>query len=201
MKKSAAVFACFFLLLFPVFCISASARDKPDAEDIKRMSTFLSNFTEATFFEITDVNSLTRDELVFFGIQHNYINNFKSRIKKCPVKNCEHGPFVIEEKWVKESLKKYFDIDFKDITGQDDPDSMMYYDGKLYHFREAEGGIVYYVQVQSFFEEGGLLQVKGHLYNSEDKQDIPALLRAVVKPHTFGGKKTWALLSLETLWN
>ena len=200
MKRVSLVLSLLALLLFASCAPGALVELKPNAEELKRMSVFLSNFTEVGFFEIQDVSWLTPEDLVYFGIRHNYINNFKSRIRPCKVKNCPYGSMTIEAKWVAESVKKYFDIDFKDHGDAGEP-IPIHYDGKLYHFDRADGEKVYYAQVQTVARDGNVFHFKGHLYNIKDKKDIPALFRATAKAHTFGGKKTWALLSMETLWN
>jgi hypothetical protein len=116
------------------------------------------------------------------------------------VKNCPYGSMTIEAKWVAESVKKYFDIDFKHHDDAEEP-LKAHYDGKLYHFDGSDGDVVYYAQVQTVARDGNVFHFKGHLYNIANKKEIPALFRATAKAHTFGGKRTWALLSIETVWN
>lgn len=200
MKRVSLVLSLLALLLFASCAPAALVELKPGADELKRMSIFLSNFTEVGFFEIEDVSWLTGDDLVYFGIRHNYINNFKSRIRPCKVKNCPYGSMTIEAKWVAESVKKYFDIDFKHHDDAEKP-LKAHYDGKLYHFDGSDGDVVYYAQVQTVARDGNVFHFKGHLYNIANKKEIPALFRATAKAHTFGGKRTWALLSIETVWN
>ena len=58
MKRVLVVLSLFALLLF-ASCASASLVElKPGADELKRMSVFLSNFTEVGFFEIEDVSWL-----------------------------------------------------------------------------------------------------------------------------------------------
>lgn len=62
----------------------------------------------------------TQDYIIRFGIGHNYINNnFKSRVKKCAAKDCEHGSLTIEGKFVQESVKKYFDLELENRSVMD----------------------------------------------------------------------------------
>ena len=58
--------------------------------EMARMGTFLSNFTEQGMYNV-NINNVTDEELVHFGIWHNYINNFKSRIRRCTKRNCPYG--------------------------------------------------------------------------------------------------------------
>ena len=55
--------------------------------EMANMGTFISNFTELGMYDI-DIDTVTQEELVHFGVWHNYINNRSSRIKRCPKKNC-----------------------------------------------------------------------------------------------------------------
>ena len=101
------------------------------AQQLKLMSTFISNFTEQGFYDFdvkkgNDGDGLlhlggdpSHPDLIRFGIRHNYINNFKSRIKNCTKKNCEYGSLTIEGKFVAESVKKYFDINLKNVSVKD----------------------------------------------------------------------------------
>ena len=178
------------------------------AQQLKQMSTFLSNFTEQGFYDF-DVKRSGDDEalhlggdpsnpdLIRFGIQHNYINNFKSRIRNCPKKNCPYGSLVIEAKFVAESVKKYYDIHLKHRS-VDQSDPPYHYDGKLYHFDGADGEAVYYAEVQEATREGGVVRMTGELYNAEDKNDRPYTFEAAAKPYKWKGKDTWAILSLKT---
>jgi hypothetical protein len=190
----------------------AAAQIKPNAAELKKMSTFLSNFTELGFMNF-DIEADGSDELLHlgapgaapdlirFGIRHNYINNYKSRIAKCKTKSCEYGSLVIDGKHVAESVKKYFDLDLKNqsVTDSDPP---YFYDGKLYHFEGADGEATYYADVHEAPEgNGGVFVMTGELYNADDKTDRPATFEAKAKPYKFGGKDTWAILSINTEWN
>ena len=76
---------------------SASAADRKlnlNAQTTKKLSTFLSNFTELSYYSFDTFEAGPEDmlhlgapqnvgELIHFGIWHNYVNNFKSRIKRC----------------------------------------------------------------------------------------------------------------------
>ena len=112
------------------------------AQQLKLMSTFLSNFTEQGFYDFDvkkggdDDGTLhlgdpSNNDLIRFGIWHNYINNFKSRIKKCAKKDCEYGSLTIDAKFVAESVKKYFDINLKHHSVKD-ADPSYHFDGNLF---------------------------------------------------------------------
>jgi hypothetical protein len=196
---------------FAGFAFAAETKMKPSAAELKRMSTFLSNFTELDFMDF-DIEADGSDELLHmgapdaapdlirFGIRHNYINNYKSRIALCKTKNCEYGSLVVDGKHVAESVKKYFDLVLKNQSVlESDPPS--YFDGKLYHFEGADGEATYYADVKEVFKDGNVLRMTGELYNIDDKKDRPAAFEATAKPYKFGGKDTWAILSLTTEWN
>jgi hypothetical protein len=147
---------------------------------------------------------MSDDDLIRFGTRHNYINNFKSRIARCKVKDCPHGSLVIDAKYVAESIKKYFGADFKDHRSvKPDYDSYKeyeyYYDGKLYHFEGADGEAVYYARVDKAAQNSsGQIVMTGELYNADDKDDKLGKFEAVAKPYKYGGKDTWAIIGMET---
>ena len=107
------------LCVIMLFALAGSAWGASKS-DMKRMSVFLSNFTEAGLFNFDMKADFDGDdeqegetpthlgipanvtELVRFGIVHNLINNYGSRIKKCRDRNCESGPLVIDKKFVAE---------------------------------------------------------------------------------------------------
>ena len=195
-SRFTAVFA--FVLFFGVF---SGASYAASANQLKLMSTFLSNFTEVglMFFNTKEIASGTHPEkLIRFGIMHNYINNFKSRIKQCGAKGCEWGSLTIEGKFVTESIKKYFDVDYTKLASVTESDPPYHYDGKLYHFEGADGEAVYYARVDKALPSGNAVVMTGEIYNSDDKDDKLGSFEAHAKPHKFGGRDTWAILSMET---
>ncbi|MDR1481890.1 MAG: hypothetical protein LBI74_04630 [Synergistaceae bacterium] len=191
--------------------LGAETKMKPSASELKKMSTFLSNFTEQGFM-VFDIEADGADEplhlgapdavsdLIRFGIRHNYINNFKSRVAKCETKDCQYGSLVIDGKYVAESVKKYFDLDLKNQSAMEG-DPPYFYDGKLYHFEGADGEATYYAQVKEVFKDGNVLRMTGELYNADDESERPAVFEATAKPYKFGGKETWAILSMNVIWN
>lgn len=181
---------------------AAGAQKGYSAADLKKMSVFLSNFTELGYMnfdaeEFTDETA--PDDMIRFGIWHNYINNFKSRISRCKKKDCTFGSLVIDGKYVTESIKKYFDVDYKKLASVTESDIPFHFDGKLYHFEGADGEAVYYARVDEAEKNaGGQIVMRGEIYNADDEKDILGTFQALAKPHQFGGKNTWAILSLQT---
>mgnify|MGYP001680008532 CR=1 FL=1 len=98
------------LLALTLACGASAAQFGKD--EMRRMSVFISNFTEVGLYDF-DLD-LDVSDLIRFGIRHNYINNYKSRIKLCKDKECPHGTLTIEGKFVVESVKKYFGLDVRD---------------------------------------------------------------------------------------
>ena len=192
-------------------CFALRATDSQAADftpaQLKKMSTFVSNFTELGFMnfdlkkdgndDVLHLGDPSSADLIRFGIWHNYVNNYKSRIKPCPVKGCPHGSLVIDAKNVAESVKKYFDLDLKHHS-VDKSDPPYYFDGKLYHFEGADGEAVYLAEVKKATQEGDVVRMSGDIYNAEDKKDRPSTFEATAKPYKWNGKDTWAILSLKT---
>lgn len=191
--------------------------------EMKKMSVFLSNFTEAGMFNFDMKADFDDDEdeqegepkthlgmagnvsdLVRFGIIHNLINNYKSRIKKCTDKNCEYGSLTIDSKFVVESVRKYFGVS---LTKQDmlrankDETAAFSFDGKLWHFdadsfREPGNDAVYYADVQGVVQKGRNLQLAGDIYNSKKITDRPGMFAATVRPEG----KSWVIVDMTTDW-
>ena len=195
----------FIAALTALFLFAGCSFAAPDAAGLKKMSTFLSNFTEQGFFnfdieadggdDALHLGDPSSPDLIRFGIMHNYINNFKSRIRNCAKKNCPYGSLVIDAKFVAESVKKYFDIDLKHRSVKDS-DPPYHYDGKVYHFEGADGEAVYYAEVKKAVNERGVVRMTGDIYNADDKTDRPWTFEAFAKPYKWKGKDTWAILSL-----
>lgn len=212
----------FLLSCGPAFGKGENPAARGRTDELKRMSVFLSNFTEAGFDNF-DMESMGGDKLMHlspdepyiewalaqFGILHNAINNFKSRVKKCGNKNCPYGSLTIDGKFVVESVQKYFGVKIRNVNGgleSDDP-LPCWYDGKRWHFsenldalRDGNRAEIYYADAQEIEKDGEILTVTGELYNARDKDDRPATFVAAVKPQKWKGKDTWVILSLESFW-
>lgn len=173
-----------------------------DKETLKKMGTFLSNFTELGMYDFTTkelMNSADHADIIRFGIWHNYVNNYQNRISNCKIKDCPHGSLTIDPKYVTESIKKYFDVDFKSHKTVDDDRYHYYYDGKLYHFEGADGEATYFANVKKATKGAdGQVTMTGELYYAEDNSEILGTFKAVAKPYKFGGKDTWAIISMKS---
>ena len=183
---------------------AAFAAEAPAKKEIDAMSLFLSNFTELGFMD-TSAEAIADPEnyadAVRFGVGHNYLNNRKSRIvanKKGADKN---GDMSIEAKFVEESVKKYYGVDLKATASVEDGEPAYILDGKRFHFKGAdqEPEKVYYARVDEVESDGkGRYEAAGVVYNVKDKNDVVADFKAVFRDAKWKGKKTYALVSLET---
>ncbi|MBQ7561434.1 MAG: hypothetical protein IJS99_06340 [Synergistaceae bacterium] len=214
-------FISIILVIILLFTMGASKENN----ELKRMSTFISNFTEANFYDfdvqrggnegITHLGSPSENEgLIFFGIAHNIINNSKTRIKNCPDKKCEYGPKIIDSKFVAESVKKFFDLPVKHASilgvlpeGADDGDpadepEQAHFDGKNYHFNPAtfQSDTLLYAEVQKVSRQSKIITMTGEIYHSDNPSIRPAAFTATAKPYKFANKDTWAILSLKFSW-
>ncbi len=193
--------ACCAPLLLLFLALPVHAADF-SATDLKSMSVFLSNFTELGFMDVDAAVFLDEKapgDMIRFGIWHNYVNNFKSRVKQCNDKNCQWGSLTMDGKYVRESLRRYFGYELKKLPTVEDSDPPYHFDGTLYHFEGADGEAVYYAVVNDAkIAKDGLVHMGGDICNAEDKEDILGTFTAIAKPHTWNGKKTWALVELRT---
>lgn len=176
-----------FLLIFVMAAFGASS------SELKKMSTFVSNFTEIGMDNF-DATEISDSELARFGIWHNWVNNFKMRIQPCTNKNCPYGSFVIDKKFVAESVKKFFNLE---IEHQDAPDNFGHYDGKKYYHFEGAAGEGIQARVYKVEKSDGLIIMSGETYYP-DHEDIEGnTFIAIAEPYKYNGKNTWAILSLE----
>ncbi len=173
------------------------------AAQLKKMSTFLSNFTELGMRTFTAKEVLNENDpyrMIHFGVWHNFINNFKSRIKN--VSNPDDNRYLsISDKYVAESLKKYFNYTLKKHQSVKDPDVAGQYiyawKNGTYRFNGADGESVYYARVQKAQTlADGVIQMQGYLYNVDDESERGGTFVALAKPHKFGGKNTWSIVSM-----
>ena len=193
--------ACCAPLLLLFLALPVHAADF-SATDLKSMSVFLSNFTELGFMDVDAAAFLDEKapgDMIRFGIWHNYVNNFKSRIKMTP--NGKYGA-AIDAKFVAESVDRYFGLP---LRHQNVKDADFYFDGRNYQFAPADGEATYYCQAKQVWERLGVgdlptWRVTGDIYNTEDPMDRPATFEAFVYPSTWNGKETWIVQSLVTKW-
>lgn len=192
------------------FCLSLGIALAPgtgsaagfDAKTMERMSTFLSNFTEIGMvnFQASEVlDPQNPGDMIRFGIWHNYINKFKSRVATCTKDGCQWGSLTMDCKYVKDSLKRYFDYDLERCISVENSDPPYHFDGTRYHFEGADGETVYHARVR-FAEKlaDGNIQMQGVVYNADDESSILGTFTALAKPHTWQGKSTWAIISMNT---
>ena len=186
MKKILCAFAFAVILSGSAFGASES--------EMKRMSVFISNFTEVGMYHI-DIDDISDSELAFFGIWHNWHNNFKSRIQRCPNKNCPYGGYIIDKKYVAESVKKYFDTEI-DHQSTENP-KWGYYDGKKYYHFEGATGEAVQARVTSARKRGDTITMRGVSYWPDNDEIEGRPFTATATPYKYNGKNTGAILTLE----
>ena len=183
------------LCVLIVMVVFSGAAFGASSSELKRMSTFLSNFTELGMMNFY-ADDLSDGELARFGIWHNYVNNYKTRVKYCPNENCPYGSLVIDKTYVAESVRKFFN---REIRHQSAPDESLYghYDGKkYYHFEGADGEAAFYAKVYEAEKRGNVIIMRGETYEPEHGSE-GSTFTARAKPYKYGGKNTWSILSLE----
>jgi hypothetical protein len=183
------------VMTFPSFAAETKLNVKP--AELKSMSTFLSNFTELGMMDF-ETAKLKRADLVHFGIWHNYINNYHSRILPAKDRDREHGDLLIEGKYVSESIKRYFALDFKDHGAVDDDYHPYYYDGRCYHLYGADGEAAVHARVEAVYRDAsGRLRMAGEVYYPDGQSEERYGFTALAKPWKYKGKDTWAILSFK----
>jgi len=207
MKKISILCLLILSMLISAFCEDVEAAywkfdiTEPGLEDgdyettIKNMGIFISNFTELDMYEIPDVSKMTYDELVHFGVMHNFINNTKR------IKRTEDGRFSVEGKYVAESVKKYFALD---IT----PSLSAEYNGFKYDYSDGnyifqpERKEIYYAAVKYVYDATvkdnyTIAMVTGEIYNSINPKDVRGEFYAYAGiSFNEENEGTWTLLSL-----
>ena len=190
-----------------IFCVVAlllggSAWGAPSDKQLKAMGLFLSNFTELGFLELS-TEEMTRPEsypdLVRFGVWHNYINNFKSRIASNPEGSGEKGDLRIEATWVEESVLKYFGLKIKANRSVDQSDPPYFFKDGYFYFWGADGEGVWFARVlKASGPEKGLWELSGEVYNPDDPQEILGDFQATLKEAQWKTKQTYVLVNMST---
>jgi len=184
------------VLIFLVFIFGQNSYAETQ-DELNRMSSFISAFTETYFFNFNIADEDLGD-LIFFGISHN-----RDKIKSCEKAECEFGSLTIDKKFVFDTVKKFFGLDIskKDFSALDEfslipPEA---YDGKLFHFPKEifNNDTVYYADVQNVKKKGKNLFLTGELYEAKNKSVRPAKFEAAVKPV----KNSWNIISINTIWD
>ncbi|MEK5141442.1 MULTISPECIES: hypothetical protein [Paenibacillus] len=158
------------------------------AAEMKKLGTFLSNFTELNLDEF-DAKRVNNAELIRFGVWHNYINNFNSRI------STSNGKLFISKTHVETSIQKYFNTQFRNHRSVNG----FGFNGKGYIFDGADGMPVYYVRAQDVFDLGqNKLRVRGVLYDADSPStEMVSEVEAVVKKVKVQNNISYALVTLK----
>lgn len=141
--------------------------------ELKKMGTFLSNFTELQLNKF-DMKHIDNSDLIRFGIWHNYLNNYNSRIS-----STKDSMLYISKANVDESITKYFGIKFKNHKTVDG----FKFNKQGYIFDGADGEPAQYVKVTKVYDLGNnKLRLSGQVYNPDDSNlELKGLVEAVVK--------------------
>ena len=169
----------------------ANAADGFSKDTMKRMGTFVSNFTELGMTNLPDAQNLPDEQYVAFGVRHEWVNNHK-RFKM------GDGVASIEASHIENAVMRYFGKAFKAHRAV--PDHGIQYDPatKRYTIPMADGEMRTYARVESVTQNAdGTLVMRGTLYNAKNTKETFGPFTAKAKPHKWNGKDTWALLSLE----
>ncbi|MEN1986165.1 hypothetical protein [Paenibacillus hubeiensis] len=157
------------------------------SSESKKLGVFLSNFTELQLFKF-DAKKINNSDLIRFGVWHNYINNFNSRISS------SNGKLYITKSSVETSILKYFNIKFSNHRSV----LNLKYNGKGYTFDGADGERVFYVQVDELYDMGSNnYRVYGHLYDPDyPNDDLVSRVDAIVKKVKKGKEYRYVLTQL-----
>ncbi len=195
----------FFTRILTGACCSLICLSAANAEnyDKNKIGTFLSNFTECDYLNITREEMIeSRDILVSFAMCHLDINapkQFKdvSDCDKHP-KECSYGDKKISDKAVAKVIKRYLAYDFNDFQ----PTDFHQYRNNYFYMSYGAKELLYAAVVKNIYAlSNGNLKVTAALYNTvtEKKPSEDAVtITAEIKPYVWDGKKTWSLVSIKT---
>lgn len=206
--RRTALRAVLMLTLAAVFHPASADAGAFSAADLKRMSTFVSNFTEVNFpdFDMQKGDAPPNPALIRFGVLHNVVNNSESRIKHCEQEDCRRSPFplVMDAKFAAESVRKYFDLEVQHRSVSDDDGRRpLHFDGKSYYFDASDvdsgGDPIAFAKVTRATKEGGVIRMTGDIYSESNAEPTERIgtFTVTAKPHKWNGKNTWAILSLK----
>ncbi len=197
-KMKYCVAICSIAALF----LAGSAWAEPTEKQLKAMGLFLSNFTELGFMDVHTkdmVLSESYPNLVRFGIWHNYVNNFKSRIKHNEEGNRENGDLRIKASWVEESVQKYFGLEFKADKSVDQSDPPYFLKDGYFYFWGADGEAPWFARVlKASNPDQGFWEVSGEIYNADDPEEILGDFQAILKEASWKTKQTYLLVEMYT---
>ncbi len=186
MKRHMSLFLCSFLFIFTL--TQTAHAQKFSKNDLKKMSTFISNFTE-TFMWNFNIQQIRPAELIDFGVAHTFIKYEGRRTTQ------KGNNGYINGKWVKDAIKKYFDYNMKKLVSTKE----YRYDGKNYIYAMGGGEGRNYARVtKAKVISKNVIEMKGYIYNAESDERTGQTFVALAKPHTFNGVKTWSIISLST---
>ena len=195
MKKYGISVLC-ILALLSAGCAWAAPREK----ELKAMSVFVSNFTEQGIMDVVTEEMAQPDkypDLVRFGIRHNYINNFKSRIETNTKNTREHGDVRIKASWVEESVLKYFGLKIKADKSVEQVYPPYHFDGTSFHFQAADGEATWHARVKKASNpQKGVWEISGEVYNADDPTDILGGFKAVIKESVWKNKPHYFMVRL-----
>lgn len=172
----------------------------PTQKELKDMSLFLSNFTEQGFMDV-NVKEMSHPDsypdLVRFGIWHNYMNNFKSRVQQNKDNPGDTGELRIKAAYVEESVQKYFGIKIKADRSVDQSDPPYFFKGGYFSFFGSDGEAPWYARVKDASSpEKGIWELQGEIYNADDPEDIYGTFSATIKEAMWGKKHTYVMVSM-----
>ena len=169
------------------------------AAQLKKMSVFIANFTEQGIEQYPGGEVKGDALLVLFALRHNYINNFQSRISTCTAKDCPLGSYsyTLDGRYVRESIKRYFNYDIKSLPDIDIDSHRFHYDGKVYHFVCGDGEMYHEPHItKAEYLSDGTIRMTGEMRDPSDSGHASAKITAIATPHVWKGKQAWALRTL-----
>ncbi len=113
------------------------------ASEQKKLNIFFSNFSEVNLKPFNR-GEISTDELINFGVYHNYINNRKLFEKS------SEGKVRISEEYVINSVQKYFGLE---LEKQESTPEITYKTGN-YYIPESSGEAFYFSQVEKVNDIG-----------------------------------------------
>lgn len=129
------------------FCNSSAFGEEKEIQlnqgEWKKLNTFFSNFSEV-FLKPFEKGQISNNELVRFGIIHNFWNNYKL------FQRYNSNDLKLDKKYVEASVEKYFGI--KSITHESSGDAT-YKDG-YYIIPNGAGEVYSFSQVTKFIDIG-----------------------------------------------
>lgn len=173
----------------------------PNEKQVKAMEVFLSNFTELGFMNISIeemAEPANYPDLVRFGVGHNYINNFRSRVEILP-EGKKRGDARIQAKWVEESVLKYFGLSIRADRSVEESDPPYFLEGKFFHFWASDGEAPWHARIkEASGPQKGLWELTGEIYNADAPGEILGDFRATIKEALWAEKPSYVLVTLAT---